>query len=70
MIFSPTRTTKKLESYARRYNLNLGIVRSPHNKYGLYFVTSINDRTLTNWRSLGWTAEEAKTRIVEVAAKV
>lgn len=65
MVFYTNSTTKKLEGFARRRGVDYGIVISPNNKNGRYFVVTVNKKQLNVWSSLGWTFKEAKLTIVD-----
>lgn len=67
MTFFGNTTTARLEAFARARGLTLGIVKSPGNAAGLFFVASVDGRPLARWQSLGWSADEARQNIEERA---
>lgn len=69
MITKSTPTTTKLEGYARRnYNKDYGIVVSPDNASGKYFIVNEDGQPLRHWMSLGWTAQDAIERLAMYSA--
>lgn len=60
-------TTKRLEAYGRARGLKgFGVLKSPQNSAGVFFCVQLGE-TLTRWISLGWTAEEARAAIDQLA---
>jgi len=62
-------TTARLTGYARRRGLEIGVLISPCNSAGRYFVSVLDGEVLTRWISLGWTRAEAEKRIRHMAAE-
>ena len=67
MRFYSNSTTARLEGYARARGFHLGIVISPDNAAGRYFVVSEDHEPYTRWLSLGWTREGAQEAIEDMA---
>lgn len=63
MNFYSNTTTRRLEAVARRNGHRLGIVKSPDNSAGVFFVASVDGRPLTRWAALGWTVAEARENV-------
>ena len=61
------RTTRHLAGYARQRGLDVGVLFSPGNAAGRYFITYMDGKVLTHWISLGWTQAEAEERICDMA---
>lgn len=62
-------TTARLAGYARRRGLDIGVLISPCNSAGRYFISVLGGEVLTRWISLGWTRAEAEERIRNMAAE-
>lgn len=62
-------TTARLAGYARRRGLDIGVLISPCNSAGRYFISVLGGKVLTRWISLGWTRAEAEERIRRIAAE-
>ena len=60
MLHYTNYTTERLEGYARARGIDIGIVISPNNVSGRYFITYDSGEVLHRWRSLGWTVAEVK----------
>lgn len=60
MIFYSNTTTARLEGYARARGYDVGIVISPNNSGGRYFIVAEDGRPLVHWISLGWTKRAAE----------
>jgi len=63
VVFYSNSTTKRLEGYARARGKNLGIVISPDNSGGRYFVVSVDNEAQSTWYGLGRIVMEAQERI-------
>lgn len=61
-------TTRRLESYAKARGLVVGVMKSPDNSAGMFFVVNEDGKPLTHWVSLGWTVAESKEAIERMAA--
>ena len=70
MLCYSNSTTKRLEGFAKARGLSLGILKSPGNSAGLFFVVNEDGRPLNRWISLGWTVAEAKEGIERLAAEI
>lgn len=68
MLTVSNTTTRRLEGYARNRGLDLGILKSPQNSAGVYFIATDDGRVLSRWVSLGWTVAEAEEAIERRAA--
>jgi len=64
------RTTRHLAGYARQRGLDVGVLFSPGNAAGRYFITSREGTALTHWISLGWTQVEAEEKLCDMAEEV
>lgn len=62
-------TTARLIGYAKRRGLDIGVLISPSNSAGRYFVSVLDGKVLTRWISLGWTKAEAEDRIRTMATE-
>ena len=69
VVCSSNTTTARLAGYARRRGLDIGILTSPDNMAGRYFVSVLDGKVLTHWISLGWTRAEAEERIRHMASE-
>lgn len=56
-------TTERLEGFARARGLDYGILISPDNAAGRYFLVWEGDKVANWWVPLGWTVAEAKESI-------
>lgn len=69
MLTYSNSTTKRLEAFARARGIDCGILKSPGNSAGVFFVARLGDRVLSRWISLGWTVAEAKEAIECLATR-
>lgn len=58
-------TTARLEAFARARGLDYGVLKSPDNARGVFFLTRIRRTVLNRWIPLGYTALEARENIRE-----
>lgn len=70
MVTYSNSTTARLEGFARARGRDLGILISPDNSAGRYFVTYDRDTAelCHPWWALGWTVTEAQNELARIAA--
>jgi hypothetical protein len=70
MILRSTYTTKRLEGYARSLGMTYGVAYVEENAGGRYFVVNDNGKALTHWLGLGWTADQARDELQQIAEAI
>ncbi|MCY1003931.1 hypothetical protein OWM54_42985 [Myxococcus sp. MISCRS1] len=65
MTYYSSEATQRLQDIAKTQGSEVGIVESPGNKAGLFFITGRDGHPLNHWEPLGWTEEEAAATLRE-----